>query len=225
MVHVKKTPRSRICHLRDRRKITQAELARRWGVSNVTVQSWEKETSKAHHLVHLVLLCHLLSCTPRELVSCLPPLTPRSNPTKNLEHIRQPLRQEEHSAPDNSPPPVTRIAELRESKGLTQAQIADALNVSAHTIQNWERGRTSSWQFVQFIKLCDILDCTPEELVENIPEERINAVKELLQKQPKVGTPPVKDLGKIRKDLRNGASEVQTSEEQVSLDNYGESTE
>jgi transcriptional regulator with XRE-family HTH domain len=225
VVYVKKTPKSRICHLRNRRQITQAELARRWGVSNVTVQNWEKETSKAHHLVHLVLLCHLLSCTPRDLVSYLPPSSPRSNLTKNLEHIRQQMRQEEHSDLDNSPPPVTRLAELRESKGFTQSQIAEALDVSEHTIQNWERGRTSSWQFVQFIKLCDILYCAPEELVDNIPEERLNAVKKLLQNQPKVSNYPVKELGKIRKNFRNCSSEVCIPEEQFVLDNHGELTE
>lgn len=185
--HVKKTPKSRIRHLREKRGITQVELARYWGVSPVTVQSWEKETSKAHHLVNLVLLCHLLSCTPRDFVSDLPPSTPGSNQTKNLERIRQQVLQEEYSTSDNSPLPVTRIAELRESKGLTQSELADALDVSVHTIQNWESGRTSWRQFVQFIKLCDILGCTPEELVDDIPQERISAVEKLLQNKSKIG--------------------------------------
>ena len=31
--------------------------------------------------------------------------------------------------------------ELRKKQGLTQAQLADILDVSVNTVQNWERGR------------------------------------------------------------------------------------
>ncbi len=61
--------------------------------------------------------------------------------------------------------PATKIAELREAKGLTQLELAEYLEVSVPTIQNWERERTSSRQFMQFIKLCQILQCVPDELV------------------------------------------------------------
>lgn len=42
-------------------------------------------------------------------------------------------------------PPVTTGAEIkraRELAGLTQAQLADALNVSSNTVSNWERGHS-----------------------------------------------------------------------------------
>jgi transcriptional regulator with XRE-family HTH domain len=61
---------------------------------------------------------------------------------------------------------VTRIAELRKKVGLTQSQLATHLGVDISTIRNLERNRTGVDQIERFIRLCDVLQCSPIELVE-----------------------------------------------------------
>lgn len=59
---------------------------------------------------------------------------------------------------------VSKIAELREQAGLTQRQLADAIDVDPSTIRNWERNRNSVDAFVRFAKLCKALGCDPSQL-------------------------------------------------------------
>jgi putative transcriptional regulator len=61
---------------------------------------------------------------------------------------------------------VTRLAKLREAKGLTQRQVADALNVDPSTVRNWERNREGTSMIVRVAKLCDLFECSPWDLVE-----------------------------------------------------------
>jgi DNA-binding transcriptional regulator YiaG len=174
-VLVPRRPKSRIAFLRQEKRLTQTELAVLWQVSMNTVRAWETEPQKAWQLVKLILLCMGLSCAPQDLVQ---PLVAVSASSPTLQDIRQRLRQPSTIANQKLHPP-TRIAELRQSLGLTQAQLAAALDVSEHTVQNWENERTSSRQFTQFIELCRILECDPEALVDYLPEAGILAVKEL----------------------------------------------
>lgn len=67
---------------------------------------------------------------------------------------------------DNKANYVIKIAELRKEKGITQHQLADALGVETATVQNWERSRTGVNMFVVISKLCKILNCKPDDLVE-----------------------------------------------------------
>lgn len=53
----------------------------------------------------------------------------------------------------------TRIAELRDRKGLTQRALAIQLNVTENTIQNWEKGKAGFEQIVRVIKLAHALEC------------------------------------------------------------------
>ena len=59
---------------------------------------------------------------------------------------------------------MSRIAELRERAGLTQRQLADAIDVDPSTIRNWERNRNAVDAFVRFARLCDTLGCDPSQL-------------------------------------------------------------
>lgn len=61
---------------------------------------------------------------------------------------------------------VSRIAKLREQKGLTQRQVADALSVDPSTVRNWERNREGVSMIVRVAKLCDLFECSPWDLVE-----------------------------------------------------------
>lgn len=55
------------------------------------------------------------------------------------------------------------IAKLRKSKGLTQAQMANAIHVTQGAISQWETGRTMPDVQQMFI-LADFFDLTVEEL-------------------------------------------------------------
>lgn len=66
--------------------------------------------------------------------------------------------------------PTPRIATLRERAGLTQRELAQIVGVTETTIANWERGRSGLDWIERFIKLCEALNCTLEELVEFPPD-------------------------------------------------------
>jgi putative transcriptional regulator len=59
---------------------------------------------------------------------------------------------------------VPKIKELREKRGLSQRRLAQALDLTENTIANWENGRTGLDWFERVAKLCEILDCSPNEL-------------------------------------------------------------
>jgi transcriptional regulator with XRE-family HTH domain len=59
---------------------------------------------------------------------------------------------------------VSRIAELRDEKGLTQRQVAAELGVDVSTVRNWEKSRDGVKMFVRVARLCQLFECDPEEL-------------------------------------------------------------
>jgi transcriptional regulator with XRE-family HTH domain len=61
---------------------------------------------------------------------------------------------------------VSRIAKLREERGLTQRQIAESLGVDVSTVRNWEKNRDGVKMFVRVARLCDLFECNPNELYE-----------------------------------------------------------
>ncbi|MBR8832966.1 MAG: helix-turn-helix transcriptional regulator [Stigonema ocellatum SAG 48.90 = DSM 106950] len=65
---------------------------------------------------------------------------------------------------------VSKIAKLREEKGLTQRQIAERLGVDVSTVRNWEKSRDGVKMFVRVAKLCELFNCQPVDLFE---EEKV----------------------------------------------------
>lgn len=61
---------------------------------------------------------------------------------------------------------VSKVADLRKQKNLTQRQLADLIGVDPSTIRNWERDRDGTKTFAKIAKLCEILNCTPVDLFE-----------------------------------------------------------
>ncbi len=59
---------------------------------------------------------------------------------------------------------VSRLAELRKHKELTQRQLADAVGVDPSTVRNWERDRGGVEVFARVARLCKVLECSPNEL-------------------------------------------------------------
>ena len=58
------------------------------------------------------------------------------------------------------------MKELRERRGLTQAQIADLLNVDKSSVSKWESGDSTPLRKYRR-KLCELLGCTEAELLAN----------------------------------------------------------
>ncbi len=58
------------------------------------------------------------------------------------------------------------IEALRRQKGLTQSQVAKALDIDVSTVRNWEKGRDGTKMFVRVAKLCDLFNCKPSDLYE-----------------------------------------------------------
>ena len=56
------------------------------------------------------------------------------------------------------------MKELRERRGLTQAQIADRLNVDKSSVSKWENGDSTPLRKYRR-KLCELLGCTEAELL------------------------------------------------------------
>lgn len=56
------------------------------------------------------------------------------------------------------------MKEMRERQGLTQAQIADRLEVDKSTVSKWESGDSTPLRKYRR-KLCELLGCTEEELM------------------------------------------------------------
>ncbi|AFY69721.1 helix-turn-helix domain protein [Thalassoporum mexicanum PCC 7367] len=67
--------------------------------------------------------------------------------------------------------PVTRIAKLREDMGLTQRELSQLLQVTENTVANWENNRTGLEWIERVIKLCRLFECSPEDLIEYVPDE------------------------------------------------------
>ncbi|MHC5729216.1 MAG: helix-turn-helix transcriptional regulator [Nostoc sp.] len=59
---------------------------------------------------------------------------------------------------------MSKVAELRKQKNLTQRQLADLIGVDPSTIRNWERDRDGTKTFAKIDKLCEVLSCRPTDL-------------------------------------------------------------
>ncbi len=68
---------------------------------------------------------------------------------------------------------MTRIAKLREAKGLTQAELARAIDADTSTIRNMERNRSGIQAIERIVKLCKALDCRVEDLLEYVDAEEV----------------------------------------------------
>jgi DNA-binding XRE family transcriptional regulator len=64
-----------------------------------------------------------------------------------------------------APQYVSNLAVHRQRVGMTQRELAIALDMTEVTVQNWERGRVGAMQIQRVVGLCGLLDCTVEALV------------------------------------------------------------
>lgn len=61
----------------------------------------------------------------------------------------------------------SKVAELRQKAGLTQAQLAVFIGVTPNTIQNWEKDEGLD-QLEKYLKLCEVLGCEIRDLIEYV---------------------------------------------------------
>jgi DNA-binding XRE family transcriptional regulator len=66
---------------------------------------------------------------------------------------------------NTAPQYVSNLAVHRQRVGLTQRELAIALDMTEVTVQNWERGRVGAMQIQRVVGLCGLLDCPVEALV------------------------------------------------------------
>lgn len=66
---------------------------------------------------------------------------------------------------------VSKISSLREKANLTQAQLAVLIGVTPQTIQNWEKGASGINLIEKIIKLCIVLNCSLDNLIEYVPSD------------------------------------------------------
>ena len=59
-----------------------------------------------------------------------------------------------------------RLKELRESRGMSQAQLADLTGISHDNIKSWELGRRELVNIYTIIKLADALDYSVMDFIE-----------------------------------------------------------
>lgn len=69
-------------------------------------------------------------------------------------------------------PVYLRVRELREAKGLTQAQLGEKAGIRAATISRIEGGRVSGVEFATLEKLARALDVDPALLIAKTPDKK-----------------------------------------------------
>lgn len=66
---------------------------------------------------------------------------------------------------------MSKISELRQKSGLTQRELAYIVGVTETTIRNYEKGRSILEWIERIIRLCQALDCKPEDLIGYVEAE------------------------------------------------------
>ena len=61
------------------------------------------------------------------------------------------------------------LKDLRKARGLSQAQLADRINVTPASISLWESGKSRPLRKYR-VALCQALACTEEELMAETPQ-------------------------------------------------------
>jgi putative transcriptional regulator len=66
------------------------------------------------------------------------------------------------------------LKKIRQSRGLSQNQLAQQIGTSLQNIQKIEYGKTKGIQYEMLNKLCQLLQCQPGDLLEWIPDDELD---------------------------------------------------
>lgn len=70
--------------------------------------------------------------------------------------------------------PLTPMS-LRKRVGLTQRQVAQALDIQSQTVGSWEKGGIPHLTPSKMKKLCEVFDCTLDDLIEAYETNKVQA--------------------------------------------------
>lgn len=141
----------RIQEARQRRGMTQTELAEIVGVSKASVSNWE---SSGHGMTldSLTKLCLALEVNPNEIL-----LPAESSDWDSRKHNGQ--------GGDFDPAAIgARLKEARSHRGLTQGELAERLQVTTMAVSFWERGERSI-SMEMLIRAAKVLDVRAADLI------------------------------------------------------------
>ena len=68
---------------------------------------------------------------------------------------------------------MIQIAKLREAQGLTQAELARAIDSDVSTVRNLEKNRSGIKSIQRIVKLCQVLNCSVEDLIVMVDAEEV----------------------------------------------------
>lgn len=141
--HPRRKSDSPITRLRIAKNLQQKQLAEIIGCGSQIISRWETNVSRPNR-ASAVKLARALDCTVSEIYGISPP---GSVPA--------------HAAAggDNS------IARLREERGMSREQLAEALGCHVSSIQHWEHGLYPPGPKYA-VKLAEILGCNPDEILD-----------------------------------------------------------
>lgn len=88
-----------------------------------------------------------------------------------------------------------KLLELRKSKGLSQEEVADKLNVTRQTISKWETNQSTP-DFDKIAPLCELYGISADELLTGKKETNKNAVVEQVQDQEEIKKKRASGIGK-----------------------------
>ena len=90
--------RPRIAKLREKKHLTQLELANHVGVTETTIANWERGRSGVEWLDRLIRLCAALECSPEDLLSYIPRFENERSLSDLIHLIEEGQEVQEHSA-------------------------------------------------------------------------------------------------------------------------------
>ena len=65
-----------------------------------------------------------------------------------------------------------RLREIREKKGLSQTKLAQKIDMTPQNLQIIEHEKSKSMTYETINRLCNVLECTPNDLIEFTPDSR-----------------------------------------------------
>ena len=169
-------------------------------VSKVTVQNWEGKPFPAFRMVNFALLFIILGFEPQDFFKEVWLPNQMKGPEISGLHEIQDRVLLKGDSMVNQNIALSKITERRIQR-ITQMDLSIVLDVSVHTIQNMERGRTSGRLIIQNIQLCKIFNCHHTELINYIPERRLSVLEDIVETKFLSPTRSPKVLKNIREQI------------------------